>query len=670
MINSRLNSKIKYNKNEKINAKDVGQPLDLYEYEVFPETPAIMVAVGVQQSHAKDETFVYHYLYATLDPEKKGKFQSTLGVIEIPKDDILNVLDEDGDMNLDKTTPLLFIDKTKLNEIYEKQQQQEQQEPPVQTAVEIKMDTDEPDEEEKALLEPTVKKSQTKRATAPNKNTLLEGRITVSKGSQHAETKEEAQKLIEEFKSKTGRHDWVQERMKNTHYSVVSIPGDGDCFFHVICEAFASVGIQTTVKRLREFLANHPSVETTFKQEQQIFSEFSSFRAVLTNNNDIIKTRVEEIVALLRTNLTEKDKTTITEEKRTLLEKKRRNDEQIQDIQDDINVIVPHMNKLKTENDYREYIKTSHFWANEWAIETLEKKLQTKFIIFPKDGETIYTVGTLNKPNRYILAAFVSGNHYELIQYNQTRMFLSFDALPYSVKCLGVKYKFKIQDFTHFRCEVVVGGGDDNSNDDDDSSVEDEDTREKFVLSSKSKPHVFKKKLMAHYFELRRKQNRGWERVLADDFIVNQPLSIDGLKWNSVSHYVLAGHFHPSSSFYKNFSVESNTMISNNVQIAEKAVDKPGDYTLSSRRNNAGISGSRKITDKNILFVPITNVQRDTLTEERLNKRRETAWLNKLKNPLIKHLLISTRDARIFQNDTDNEDTLLENLREKQNVSL
>jgi len=659
MIQSRINSKIKYEDSEKINVKDYGQSLDIYEYEVFPDTPPIMVAVGVKQTHANDDNIVYHYIYATLDPEKNGKFQRTLGIVEIKKDDYLNILDEDDDLDLDKTTPLLFIDKTKILEIYQKQQgfSQQTKAPKVNVELEkeaLEKETDIDAEEDKYLLEPITKKD------GRNKNTLLEGKLNISKRSQHIESKEEAQKLIEEYKENPGKHDWIQERMKNTHYSILSVPGDGDCFFHVVCEAFKSVGIQTTIRGLREFLSNHSSVEKTFKQEQQIFSEFSLLRVGLTNNNTVITTRLEEIKTLLRESLSEQDKKTLNEEKRTLLERKRRNDEKIADINSDIYDIVPHMKKIKTEEEYREYIKTSQFWANEWAIETLENKLQVKFILFPKDENVIYTVGTLNKPNRYILAAFVSGNHYELIQYNQTRLFLSFDSLPYSVKCLGVKYRFRIPDFTSFRCEVV--GGEYHNIEDEDV----EDAREQqdgFVFSDDAKPHVFHKRQMADYFELRRKRNKGWERVLSDDFILNEPLNIDGQKWNSVSHYVLAGHFHQNSSFYKNFTAESDTLISNNIQIARKAVDNPGDYTLSNR----GSYGNRKIKDKNILFVPLTNVNRDTLTDERINKRRKTAWLEKLKNPLIKHLLISTREAKLFQNDQDKEDTLLENLRDSLN---
>lgn len=672
MIQSLLNPKINYKKTKKMLPIDIGQSLNIYEYEVFEDTPPIMVAVGIPHKNPKDNTVINHYLYATLDPEQQGFFQRTIGIIEIRKNEYSKFLDAEKDLDLDKTKPLLFIDESELLNILEKQQGlSSQKNSPVEIPItDLSKEEEEENTEEKSLLEPTP-------ATAvkdTDKNPLLEGKLNVSKGSQHVETKEEAQQLIEEYKKQSGGHEWIQERMKNAHYSVVSVPKDGDCFFHVIIEAFTSVGIQTTVRGLRDFLSKHHSVEKTFKQEQQIYSEFGSYAAVLKNNNTAILSRVEEIATLLRTPLTEPEKNTLTEEKRDLLAKKRRNDEKIKDIEDDIEEIVPHMKKIKTEREYREHIKTSDFWANEWAIEILEKKLQVKFILFPKDDEAIYTVGTLNKPNRYILAAFVSGNHYELIQYNQTRLFLSFDALPYSVKCLGVKYKFKIPDFKNFHCEVVGGGEIEDENTD-----EDEPTGEIFILSAKAKPHHFKKEKMAQYFELRRKQNRGWERILSDDFIVRHPLIIDGNKWNSVSHYVLAGHFHSNSSFYKNFTADSNTLISNDVEIAQKAVKHPGNYTQKNRKSG---QGSRKATDnnktpmafydfmKNILFTPIENVQRDTLTEERIQKRRKTAWTVKLQNPVIKHLLVLTRDAKLYQNNMETEDTLLENLRDKQNVPI
>lgn len=669
MISSRLNPKIKYEKTEKINAKDVGQELNLYEYEIFPETEPIMIAVGVKQKHAKDDTFYYHYLYATLDPEKKGKFQKTVGVLEIEKDKYLNVLDEDGDLDIDKIKPLLFIDEKGLTEIQEKQRQIIEKQNRIFQERELELEKNEipisieENNDEKSLLEPIINPNPLSKTQ--NNKILLEGKTTITKGSQHVETKEEAQTNIENYKKETGSHEWIQERMKNTNYSIIEIPGDGNCFFHVVCQAFASVGLQTTVSKLREYLSNHNSVEKTFKQEQQIFSEFNNLYALLTRTNETIMARLEEISSIIKKEITDADKENLTKEKRTLLEKKRRNDEKIQDVKQDIEEIVPHMKKLKTLSDYREYIKTSQFWANEWAIETLEKKLQVKFIIFPKEGDKIYTVGTLNKPNRYILVAFVSGNHYELIQYNQTKIFLSFDALPYSVRCLGVKNKFKISDFINFRCEI---GGEELEEETEDEEIKGGESFEKIILANDGKPHIFKKSQLANYFELRRKHNKGWERILSDDFIVAQPLEIDGLKWNSVSHYVMAGNFHSNSSFYKNFSAESQTLISSNVEIARKAVETPGDYSFTKKRNSK--DETQKITDKNLLFVPIKNVHRETLTEERKNKRREIAWITKLKNPVIRHLLISTRDARLFQNDFDKEDTLLEKLREKQNITV
>lgn len=719
-IKSRINPNLEYEyeyneKKPKLNAKDENQALDLYEdYEVLPDTPPIMVAVGVQQTHAKDGAFFYRYLYATRDPY----FQTALGVIEIRKDEYLNVLDKDGDLVLEKTRPLLFsfIHKETLSKIHEKQQAAAFRKIPVPVPVPIVVDLSlqeesEETQKEKALIEPTRKKGE-KGEKEKGKNTLLEGRLAIAKGSQHVETKEEAQKLIEEFKKTSGSHEWIQEEMKNTHYSTVDVPGDGDCFFHVVCKAFASVGLQTTVQKCRDFLADHPSVKKTFQQEQEIFSGFHSVRAVPLESNRVITSRLQEIkdiLSLCTTKsptssafisdkgngyhalekckglknsppLSEEQRAVLAKEKETLLEKQRRNNETIAAAQSDIDEFVPHMEEYNTLEKYREYIRTPKFWANEWAIETLEKKLQVKFILFPENTTDIYTVGTLDKPNRYILAAFVNGNHYNLIQYNQTQLFLSFEALPYSVKCLGVQQRFQIPDFTHFRCEVVGGGGDDEEDlEEEENSSEDDGEKDldKFVLSADAKTHPFStKEKHLRFFELRRynkekiknKETAGWERVLSDDFLVDPPLTIEGHTWNSVTHYVLAGQFHPHSAYYRYFSADSHTLISQNVAVAKRAVEEPGDYTWAHKKSG------HAITDKNVLkntvCVPMTNVQRDTLTEERKQKRRRTALEAKLKHPLIKHLLISTLDARLYQNDRGNKDTLLMELREKRNVPV
>jgi len=96
------------------------------------------------------------------------------------------------------------------------------------------------------------------------------------------------------------------------------------------------------------------------------------------------------------------------------------------------------MRGLNTIEELREIIKTPGYWADTWAISTLEKKLNIKLLIFSEeyyesgDEKSVFQCGQLNdsdlekqgnfSPNFYIMITY-SGNHYRLISY-KTKLLL------------------------------------------------------------------------------------------------------------------------------------------------------------------------------------------------------------------------------------------------------
>ena len=91
---------------------------------------------------------------------------------------------------------------------------------------------------------------------------------------------------------------------------------------------------------------------------------------------------------------------------------------------------------IDTIEKFREYIQTSGFWANSWAISTIEKVLNIKFIILSErayienDLHNVLICGESNKehvkkgkfnPDYYIVTTF-SGNNYQLVEYKDKRI--------------------------------------------------------------------------------------------------------------------------------------------------------------------------------------------------------------------------------------------------------
>ena len=111
------------------------------------------------------------------------------------------------------------------------------------------------------------------------------------------------------------------------------------------------------------------------------------------------------------------------------------------------------MKDVKTIDDLKNIIKRTDYWADSWAIATLERIYNVKFIIF--DNEK-YTGGELDnvlqcgegdpkllekqifQPDFYIIADYKTDIHYKLITYdkNINKAAFKFKEIPYKIKQL------------------------------------------------------------------------------------------------------------------------------------------------------------------------------------------------------------------------------------------
>ena len=90
---------------------------------------------------------------------------------------------------------------------------------------------------------------------------------------------------------------------------------------------------------------------------------------------------------------------------------------------------------IATFEQYKTALEKSSFWANEWAIGTIEKELHIKFIILDTSEEDI-NCGTLTDLNEdeipysgYMILEHV-GHHYTLVSYNGKTFFNTLSELP------------------------------------------------------------------------------------------------------------------------------------------------------------------------------------------------------------------------------------------------
>jgi hypothetical protein len=70
-------------------------------------------------------------------------------------------------------------------------------------------------------------------------------------------------------------HNWVNKYLRSVKYSIKQNEGGGDCFFAALRDGLRTVKIETSVKAIREKLANEVD-ETVFNNYLEFFKLFYS----------------------------------------------------------------------------------------------------------------------------------------------------------------------------------------------------------------------------------------------------------------------------------------------------------------------------------------------------------------------------------------------------------
>ena len=111
MVNSILNPKINYPENKKLRLEDKDYDASLYEIEVLGED--IMIALGQGNYDFIDDNIINYPIYLV----KNDKVSKQIGIYEILESELPNLIDDDGDLELEKVNdPLIyqFVDKNMI----------------------------------------------------------------------------------------------------------------------------------------------------------------------------------------------------------------------------------------------------------------------------------------------------------------------------------------------------------------------------------------------------------------------------------------------------------------------------------------------------------------------------------------------------------------------------
>ena len=469
------------------------------------------------------------------------------------------------------------------------------------------------------------------------------------------ETKEES---LNEIKQYIYDDDdlWIQKFLKNKHFNIYDNEGGGDCLFQVISDAFKSINKTKSVYEIRELLSKEAD-EDLFQNYKQQYDEMKN--SLKEIKNDIKKLKKQNTLlleAFKQDNDFNKQKSLVEGGKKIkeLFEKKKSELK----IQEDLYQEFKVMENVENLNDFKKIIKTCDFWADSWAISTLERILNIKFIILSsdhweqKDFNNILQCGMVTdpiisekkvfEPEYYVIVDY-NGFHYKLITYKNNKLF-TFPTVPYSIKSLicqkckeGEIGSFKIipqfkvfcydQDIDIvFDVEVLK---------EEPSTLYDPNTvfvyhinsNKKILPGKASGESIEEKSSFRDYAKLNSYEN--WRQKLDNDYF--SPFTLDNLKWNSVTHYLEACKFKKlNKDFYILFSANSNSKISKSIDMAKAAGSKSGMFE------------NKRIRPTNIDF-----------NEEEYNHNKNACLEKALyakfnENTLLKNILLETKDAKLL----------------------
>lgn len=600
MVLSKINSLISYPELKSVDSKDLQMEANLYQIEV--EDVEIIIAVGSAKNTFEEQDILYFPIYLV----KHNNKVIQIGLYEIDANDYIRYLDKDNEVDIEKMDePLIYHFATKdflmkLRLEPEKTLNRHSQSKKKNREEDFVEDVEEDDLEEVEDLEiPDSRKDIfviTQGITLPP---LL-----------REEDSKSAKDIRDSYKSDESEF-WIQKFMKNNNYSITDNEGGGDCLFATIRDAFSSIGQQTSVNKIRNRLSQEATenIFLNYKEQYDMFHQ-----GLLEETNKIKELEIE--YATLRKKFTE---TIHRDEQKKLSDAaskvKKEHDQLIHEKKVTANIVNEYkfMKGIDTLEKFQKKIRSCEFWAETWAISTMERIFNIKLVIFSHEAyrnddlSNVLQCGQLNdsilenkgvfNPEFYIVVDY-TGSHYKLLGYKRKNIF-KFKELPFDVKrMIADKCMEKnagpfalIPDFQKFKSSIQSTSTSTSTNDLEVVSFEDlneaklrnlYDDRIVFVFYNKSNDKPLPGKGSGETILNERLKEftalaatPSWRKKLDSDW--SQPFTLDNHQWSTVEHYYQASKFkknHPE--FYLSFSLDSGTNLSKDTALAIAAGSKTG----------------------------------------------------------------------------------------------
>lgn len=653
MVLSKINKKVSYPELKKVFPEDVKKEFELFQIQV--DDIDIIIAIGNGINTFSDKNITYFPIYLVKHNDKVVQ----IGVYEIKSSNLMSVM-ANGELDVEKLgDPLIY--KFANEDFLTKTRKAPPEDELTDSDTETESDTESVSEEEvKAIDVPDLRRDifiLTQGVPVPP---LL-----------REESKKQAKDEREKYHEAPG-DIWLSKFMKNKNYSIVDNEGGGDCLFATVRDAFSHIAQQTTVMKLRSKLAGEVTDEIFMNYKDQ-YDMYKT--AILKDTNEIkeLEAQYQGIKSKFTGLLDREEKKSLATAAKEI---QKRHDRLVHEKKVSAEILKEYkfMKNIDTKDKFVKKVKTCEFWAETWAISTLERILNVKFVLLShesynvKDMDNVLQCGQLNDailqnkgeftPEFYIMVEY-TGSHYKLVGYKKKLIF-TFKEIPYDMKkmiadkCMeGSDGPFNIiPDFQKFKKEVHKEGVKASTFEDLSEAklrgLYDDAVVLSFYSKSASKPLPGKGagekipdalkgeyKTLATIPDWRKKLSNFWE----------SPFTLDNHQWASVEHYYQASKFKKENqAFYLSFSLDSGTEMSKNPEMAKAAGGKSGKY-------------------KGQLLRPETvSVDPDFFGKRREKEMYNAQYAKFTQNPELKSLLLHTHNAKLVHHIRAQEPEVFENL--------
>ena len=648
MVLSKLDSDISYPELKSVDSGDLKMEANLYQLEI--KDIDIIIAVGNSKNTYEDKNILYFPIYLV----KYNNKVIQIGLYEIKSSDYLSYLDKYNNLDIEKMEePLIysFVSKDFLNKMRLKPDvplhRIDKEEGEI-TESEDEDDEDEEDDEDNYVVDYEI---------SPERQDIFVKIKGVPLPPLLPEETQKQSKDIREKYHESSKDTWIDKFMKNHNYNIQDNEGGGDCLFATIRDAFSSIAQQTSVNKIRKKLAEEATQEIFdgYKEQYDMYNA-----SIIRDTNKIKELANEYLLYKERIHQTidrNEQKTIVVQAK----EVKKEHDRLVEEKRVSATILKEYkfMKGIANLDQFKRAVRHCDFWADTWAISTLERILNIKIIVMSSenykadDTKNVLQCGQLNDkileqrgrftPDFYIIVDY-TGNHYKLIGYKK-KMIFKFSEIPYDIKkmiyekCMEKNAGpfFIIPDFLKFKATqkktVIKEAQYEDLSESKLRGLYNDDIVFQFYSKSLDKPLPGKgsgEKIpsdrLREYSTLASIPQ--WRKKLSNFWV--QPFTLDNHKWASVEHYYQGSKFkktHPD--FYLSFSLDSGTDLSKDPSMAKAAGEKNGKF-------------------KGELLRP-AEVSIDSDFSEKRQKREiySAQYAKFTQNEDLKTLLLATGDAKL-----------------------